>query len=136
MLVGSSLVRQLLSLELSRLEDRRGGVVGGREHSTHTSVGLADMCEGHRQRSRSRQADVHELQGWIEFARELLGAAGTQPVVELADLFDEDSGKARRVLFPDPSNGFGDEVFCVQLDKDSFEDCAHLGAKLFQRLLS
>ena len=64
----------------------------------------------------------------VDFSLERIDGTGTQAGVHfLSDLFEE------RVLFPNPSKCFGNDVLCVQLGVDSFEDPAYLGAEVSQR---
>ena len=112
-------------------------------NTPHTSVRLADMPRvtlngtALGQLSRNRTLMWHELpEVWIKFPSERVGGAGTQAGVYLVPvLFNEHSRNARRVLFSDPLNGFDNDVLCVQLEEDSIEDRAHLGAKFSQRLV-
>ena len=76
-------------------------------HSESTSLlcilGIANWSEH----------DLQEVQD--DFPSQRFGGVGTHAVVH-------HNWKITRILFPDFSKSFGDDVFCVQLGLDSFEE--------------
>ena len=75
------------------------------------------MLHGHPERSQSGTAvSGSQRTGGVEVPDERFGGAGIQDSVYVVPaLFDVHSNKAKRVLLPDPSNGLGNDVLCVQL---------------------